>query len=186
MNQEDADKGHPSKSSLSVLHPSRKKVLTGVASNVDVAAPSSDTEGSLIDLGFLVKVSSGSMPHLGKLAKELPDRKKMQFLHSHCKPSPSFRLRSHQVKKSKKSWTVRFQHSWLEKFPWLVYCKLLDGGICKFSILFPEQPGRGGARGAKPSVLALSPYHGPYTKALGKNGVLVRHAESDMHHGAAL
>ncbi len=109
---------------------------------------SSDTEGNLIDLGFLVKASSGSLLHLRKLAEELPDSKKMQFLHSHWKPFPSFRLRSHQVIKNKKSWTVSFRHSWLEKFPWLVYSKLLDGGICKFCILFPEQPGRGGARGA--------------------------------------
>ena len=143
---------YPSESSLSVLHPSRKKVSTGVASNMDVAAPSSDTEGNLIDLGFLVKASSGSMLHSRKLDEELPDSKKMQFLQSHWKPFPSFRLRFYQVTKNKKSWTVSFQHSWLEKFPWLVYSKLLDGGICKFCILFPEQPGREGARGAKPGV----------------------------------
>ena len=95
LNQEDAEKDHPSESSLSVMHPSRKKVSTGVASNVDVAAPSSDTEGNLIDLGFLAKASSGSMLHFRKLAEELPDSKKMQFLHSHWKPSPSFRLCSH-------------------------------------------------------------------------------------------
>ena len=65
--------------------------------------------------------------------------------------------------------------------PWLVYSKLLDGEICKFYILFPEQPGRGGGRDAKAGVLALSPYPRPCTKALGKNGVLVGHAESDRH-----
>ena len=79
-----------------------------MASNVDVAAPSSDTEGNLIDLGFLVKASSGAILHLRKLAEELSDSKKMQFLHSHWKPSPSFRLRSHQVTKNKKSWNFSF------------------------------------------------------------------------------
>ena len=68
----------------------------------------------------------------------------------------------------------------------MVYSKLLDGGICKFCILFLEQPGGGGARSAKLGVLDLSPYHEPYREALGKNGVLCRHAESDKHHGAAL
>ena len=71
-----------------------------MASNIDVAAPSSDTEGNLIDLGFLAKAFSGSMLHLRKLAQELPDSKKTEFLHSHWKPSPSFRLRSHKVTKN--------------------------------------------------------------------------------------
>ena len=138
LNQEDADKDHPSESSLLSCIQAARRFSAGVSSNVDVAAPSSDTEGNLIDLGFLVEASSGSMLHLRKLTEELPASKKMQFLHLHWKPSPSFCLRSHQVTKNKNSWTVSFQHSWLEKFPWLVYSKLLDGGICKFCILFPD------------------------------------------------
>ena len=60
-----------------------RRFSTGVPSNVDVTTPSSDTEENLIDLGFLVKASSGSLLHLRKLAEELPDSKEMQFLHSH-------------------------------------------------------------------------------------------------------
>lgn len=29
-----------------------------------------------------------------------------------------------------------FQHKWLDKYPWLVHSKELDGGFCKFCCLF--------------------------------------------------
>ena len=58
---------------------------------------------------------------------------------------------------------------------------LLDGGICKHCILFPEQPKRGGSQGAIPGVLVLSVYQSPDNKALGKDGILVCHEKSTMH-----
>ena len=76
--------------------------------------------------------------------------------------------------------------SWLERFPWLSYSTLLSGGICRYCILFPEPPARGdrlgqGSRG----VLVLSPYKTPYSKALGKDGILVCHDHALMHCRAA-
>ena len=62
----------------------------------------------------------------------------------------------------------------------------MDGGICKYCILFPEQQGRGGMKGAKPNVLVLAPYLKTYSKALGKDGVLTCHEESQMHCDAAI
>ena len=55
----------------------------------------------------------------------------------------------------------------MDQFPWLSYSSILDGGICKHCILFPEQPKRGGSQGAIPGVLVLAVYQSPYNKALG-------------------
>ena len=58
---------------------------------------------------------------------------------------------------------------------------LLEGGICKRCILFPEQPKRGGSQGAIPGLLVLSVYQSPHNKALGKDGILVCHEKNTMH-----
>ena len=49
------------------------------------------------------------------------------------------------------------------------------------TILFPEQPKRGGSQGAIPVVLVLTVYQSPYNKTLGKDGILVCHENSIMH-----
>ncbi|KAL5499681.1 hypothetical protein EMCRGX_G011138 [Ephydatia muelleri] len=79
-------------------------------------------------------------------------------------------LHSHPVTKGGKTWKVTFQHTWMDQFPWLSYSTILEGGICKLCILFPEQPKRGGSQGAIPGVLAV--YQSPHNKALGKDGIL--------------
>lgn len=82
-----------------------------------------------------------------------------------------------------KQWNVYFQHRWLEQFPWLSYSSVLAGGICRCCILFPEAPGRGSnlGVGSRSGTLVLSPYQKPYSKALGKDGVLVCHEQTQMH-----
>ena len=60
-------------------------------------------------------------------------------------------------------------------------CNELQGGLCRYCILFPERPDRGGKQGANPGVLVLLPYQKPYTKALGKDGILICHEKSAMH-----
>ena len=53
-------------------------------------------------------------------------------------------------------------------------------------MLFPEQPGRGDGlgQGNRSGLLVLTPYQRPYSKALGKDGVLVSHSNSIMHNQA--
>ena len=93
---------------------------------------------------------------------------------------------SHPVTKNGKTWNVFFQLRWLEQFPWLSYSSVLSGGICRYCILFPEQPGRGEGLGrcSRSGVLFLSPYQSSYSKALGKDGVLNCHENTVMHRRA--
>lgn len=43
-----------------------------------------------------------------------------------------------------------FQYKWLEKYPWLVYSKVLNGGFCKFCALFAKNREKCGALVNKP------------------------------------
>ena len=122
---------------------------------------------------------------LRQLARVIPDDQRMQYLAFHYKPTALDILYSHSVTKRGKIWSVKFQHKWLEKFPWLSYSSVVAGGLCRYCTLFPEQPRRGDSQGAKPGVLVLFPYQKPYTKALGKDGILVCHEKSAMHQHAA-
>lgn len=105
----------------------------------------------------------------------------MQYLSCHTKPATGAALHSHPVTKGGKTWKVTFQRRWIEQFPWLSYSSILEGGICKHCILFPEQPKRGGSQGTIPGVLVLAVYQSPYNRALGKDGILVCHENSIMH-----
>ena len=73
------------------------------------------------------------------------------------------------------------------RIPWLSYSSILAGGICRYCVLFPERPDRGETLGhsCRSGVLVVSPYKGPYSKALRKDGVLVCHDSTVMHCRAA-
>ena len=130
-----------------------------------------------IDLGTLVQAACGSWDRLIALVNQLTDDRKGQYLRLHYKPIASENLHSHRVTKLGKTWNISFQHKWLEQFRWLSYSAILSGGICRCCILFPEQPVRGSnlETSCRSGVLVLSPYQKPYSKALGKDGVLVCH-----------
>ena len=140
-----------------------------------------------IDLGAVVQSANGSWDRLWSLVKDISDDKNKQYLSMHSKPSPSDSLHSHQVIKLGKTWNVSFQMRWLEQFPWLSYSSILSGGICRYCILFQEQPGRGEGlgHGSRSGILILSPYQNPYFKTLGKDGILICHDRTVMHHRAA-
>ena len=83
--------------------------------------------------------------------------------------------------KGNKTWQATFQVGWIEHFLWLSYSSLLSGGICRYCILFPEQPHQGSGLGVgstRSGVLILSPFQKPYTKALGRDNILVCHEET--------
>ncbi len=58
------------------------------------------------------------------------------------------------------------------------FFKAVFVGIVYFS---HSNQGGGGSQGGKPGVLVISAYQKPYTKALGKDGILVCHEQSLMH-----
>lgn len=144
-----------------------------------------ESEGT-IDLGVVIREANGSWDKLRSLVHHLSDEKKKQYLSFHFKPCQGDTLHSHPVTKKGKTWNVSFQLRWLQDFTWLSYSQLLSGGICRYCVLFPEQPGRGDGlgQGNRSGVLVLTPYQRPYSKALGKDGVLVSHSNSIMHNRA--
>ena len=67
--------------------------------------------------------------------------------------------------------------------PLVVYSCVVGGGLCP---LCTEQPREEEIKKQSPlGVLVLFPYKKPYTKALGKDGVLVCHEKSAMHWHAS-
>ena len=174
-----------------LMGPSTSEVITTSAEqagNADLSSKSPTTrslEGQ-VDQGSIVQAVDGSWERLRALVTEINDDQKNQLLTLHFKPASSQTLYSHQVTKQGKTWNVSFQHKWLEQFPWLSYSAVLSGGICRYCILFPEQPVRGSnlGVGSRSGILVLSPYQKPYSKALGKDGVLVCHEQTQMHRHA--
>ena len=138
----------------------------------------------IIDLGNLVLAANRSFDCLRQLIHEMSDAEKMQHLTFHVKPAPSDVLHFHEVTKSGKRWKVSFQRKWMEDYEWLSYSNVLQGGICRYCILFPEHPQRGGSKGGNPGILVTVPYQKPFTKALGKDGVLVIHEGTVVHRHA--
>ena len=136
------------------------------------------------DLGCLLVEVNGSWDKLQTTTQKLSDSKKYSYLSHPFKPSANDAFQSHPVTKSGKTWNVTFQLCWLEEFPWLSYTSVVTGGICRNCILFPEQPGKGegpGNNSHRSGLLVLYSYQKPYSKALDKTGVLVRHGNTLMH-----
>ena len=137
---------------------------------------------SQVDLGAIVQAANGSFESLKRCVAEVSNECKFQYLTSHFKPSIGDTVHSHPVTKCGKSWTVPFQLKWLRQFPWLAYSGILAGGICRYCILFPSLPQTGEE---KIKNLVLTAYQKPYTKVLGKDGVLVTHEQTAMHKCAS-
>ena len=57
------------------------------------------------------------------------------------------------------------------------FSKVLKGWICRYWVSFPEQPNKGGCQGGKNGLLVLPAHQNPYTKALGKDGILICHVQ---------
>ena len=125
-----------------------------------------ESKSSFSDVVTLVHDAHGSLDHLKLLARDIPSAQRMQYLAFHSKPSSKDTLQSHSVTMSYKTWNVKFQLNRLDQFPWLSYSSVLDGGICRYCVLFSQQPRRGGSLGAKPVVLVLSTYQKAYTKRI--------------------
>ena len=141
------------------------------------------------DLGQIVEDAKGSWDTLRSLIERLPNHKIKEYLSCHFKPSSADTLHSHPITKAGKTWNVSFQRKWLQQFPWLSYSPQLSGGICRYCVLFPQQPERGeklGSSSNRTGILVLSAFKYPFSKALGKDGVLVCHNITAMHRHATI
>ncbi len=92
----------------------------------------------LLDLGAIIIAAGGSFDSLRNQVQCMDDSKRFQLLTAHNSPGVSDVLHSHQVTKQGKTWKVSFQYNWLQSFPWLSYSTILQGGICRYCILFPQ------------------------------------------------
>ncbi|KAK3091798.1 hypothetical protein FSP39_022710 [Pinctada imbricata] len=75
--------------------------------------------------------------------------------------------------------TLSFQASWMVQFPWLTFSKLLNGGLCKFCVLFPQ------SNFQHQDTFVTSPFIS-YKKALGKKSSLLKHQSSEHHKNAKM
>lgn len=110
----------------------------------------------------------------------LSDAEKKKYLKDHFCPGPDDDVCT-QVKHrptQKRSTTLVFQRSWLDKHKWLVYSPSMKGGLCKMCILFPHyQKGKGNitiGTLVKTPLVNLS-------KATGKYGILETHQNAQYH-----
>ena len=114
--------------------------------NTDAASKLSEEKGVIlegqIDLSCIIQKANGSWNKLLTLLGQLTDTEKKQHISNHVRPSATDNLHSHEVMKGGKTWILTFQLRWLDQFPWPSYSNLLCGGICRYCILFPEQPAR--------------------------------------------
>ena len=141
----------------------------------------------MIDVGEIAEKANGSWDALRSLVAKLSSDKIKQYLSNHFHPSPTDNLHSHTVTKAGRMSKVSFQRQWLDRFSWLVYSPKLAGGMCRCCILFPQQPTRGErfrSTSGRSGILVLSPYQYPYSKALGKDGVLTCHEATFVHQHA--
>ena len=72
-----------------------------------------------------------------------------------------------------------FQHSWLEKYGWLVYSPAAGSGLCKYCTLFASKNDKRKYVG----VLVSKPFVN-LVKAAGKDGVLENHQNHQYHKDA--
>lgn len=150
-----------------------KRQSTDAAHNKDKQLDDSTLVHTDLDIGTIV---SGDVS-----VDSLSNETKAQYLKKHFVPSTSYKFPGETVikGKDKKSKTLTFQHSWLSEFEWLVYSPSEEGGYCKYCTLFPPQD----ERVSKTGVLVSKPLN-RYSKVKGKEGILVKHAQTRYHQNA--
>ena len=72
--------------------------------------------------------------------------------------------------------TLVFQHSWLEKYGWLVYSPAAGSGICKYCTLFASKNDKRKYVG----LLVIKTFVN-LVKAVGKDGVLENYQNNQYH-----
>ena len=63
-----------------------------------------------------------------------------------------------------------FQYKWLDKYPWLIYSRILNGGFCKYCVLFVKNRDKLGVLVNK-----------PFTSWVKVNKIVGSHAANQYH-----
>ena len=121
-----------------------------------------------LDKGILIKPNMSSV-EISSVISSLSPGEKYNMVLYHFVPSPSFTF----PKVFDCGCNRSFQATWLEKYPWLVYSKVLDGGFCKYCALFVKDRD-------KCSVLV----NRPFKKWVKLNKIVGSHASSISHREA--
>ena len=100
----------------------------------DTIAQSTDSDGVVNDIGQVIKESMTDS-EVSAVVSGLNAGQKYTLLTNHYRPD-----RNYVFPKTYSDGCCRsFQLKWLDKYPWLVYSKELDGGFCKFCSLFASR-----------------------------------------------
>ena len=103
-----------------------------VSTSASASSSTAKSSRPLLDVGNLL--SAGMDP------AQLSRMDKLRYLKDHFKPDVKYEnFVTQMVKKGTKVKTLTFQHSWLDRYRWLVYSDTLRGGLCKFCVLFPPK-----------------------------------------------
>ena len=102
-----------------------------------IAASSTDSSESqsesVHDLGYIIQYSMG-IAEVSRAVSELSNGQRYKLLKEHYRPRADFKF----PKTFNNRCYTSFQYRWLEKYSWLVYSKVADGGFCKFCALFSK------------------------------------------------
>ena len=102
--------------------------------------------GNVMDLGCII--TPMTTKEVCDTIDRMDNRQKYKLLMEHFKPEVSFSF----PKTFNSGCNQSFQYRWLEKYPWSLYSKHLDGGFYKFCALFAKNREKLGVLVNKPFV----------------------------------
>ena len=134
----------------------------------DTNSESSAKAMKINDIGLVIQEGM-SVEEITSAVLALTPSQKYLLLTKHFKPDKGFlfpKIYSNGCNRS-------FQLSWLEKYPWLVYSKEVDGGFCKYCTLFVKN---------RSSLGALVNW--PFRKWIKVNKIVEGHKDALYHKSA--
>ena len=117
---------------------------------------------------------------LAGYVKNLSPQDKYNYLKNHFVPRQNQVISQEVVKgRARKKKRLVFQLSWLDTYKWLAYSPRVNGGLCKFCILFPATTGQ-----VASGTFVTTPFRN-LKKAGGTKGKLHSHAILKYHRDSA-
>ena len=118
---------------VTVLHEVENSEISAQAHNQILSETEFSPSSSSSKVYDLADVVTGR-----KNVSTLMDEEKYHYFKHHYQPTSESCMFQKVVSKGKKTWTLRYQLSWLCERSWHVYSKELEGGSCKVCVLFDD------------------------------------------------